>query len=163
MKKSTVKKTAIAAAIIVVIIVLALCVVDVKCTVDFDHMLTVDELREFEARNDVYVHGVGMITIEKETGEIGSGLINFRGYDTLESDIMSTVRDMQGEPLNDRYITSAYVMSPIIKISKIKKDDAVYNAEYAFDFKGGMNFGAYPQTSAYNRAGELWEKSAAES
>ena len=59
MKKSTVKKTAIAAAIIVVIIVLALCVVDVKCTVDFEHMLTVDELREFEARNDVYVHGVG--------------------------------------------------------------------------------------------------------
>ena len=80
-----------------------------------------------------------MITIEKETGEIGSGLISFRGYDTLESDIMSTVRDMQGEPLNDRYITSAYVMSPIIKISKIKKDDAVYNAEYAFDFKGEMN------------------------
>ena len=159
MKKSIVKKTVILAVVLVVIAVLALCVIDMKCTVDFDHMLTLDELKEFQARNDVFIQGVGMTVIEKETGQIVTGLINFGGYDMLRSQLQSTVDDMDKEAQNDRYITSAYIMAPIIRINKVKDDNAVYSAEYAFDFSGKMNYGAYPQSSSYDRAGDLWDKS----
>lgn len=158
MKKSVVKKAGIAAAVLIVIAVLALCVIDMKCTVDFDHMLTTEELKEFESRNDIFIHGVGMTTIEKDTGKIGSGLIVFSGYDNLESELQSTARDIGGT-LNDRYITSAYIMAPIIRINKVKEDSMVYSAEYVFDFTGKMNYEAYPQSSSYDRANELWEKS----
>ena len=67
MKAGRTKKIVIAVVIAIVAVAAAfVALIDWKCTVTFRPGITADELREFEARNDVFIHGVETVHTGKE-------------------------------------------------------------------------------------------------
>ena len=146
MKAGRTKKIVIAVVIAIVAVAAAfVALIDWKCTVTFRPGITADELREFEARNDVFIHGVETVHTGKEQPEPIIGLVTFRGYEDLQNSIEQVTEDESwGEGVEFQGIDAVYVMGTYMDIRKLKNDEAVYKADIVFDFTFGTNYGAYP-------------------
>ena len=146
MKAGRTKKIVIAVVIAIVAVAAAfVALIDWKCTVTSRPGITADELREFEARNDVFIHGVETVHTGKEQPEPIIGLVTFRGYEDLQNSIEQvTEGESWGEGVEFQGIDAAYVMGTYMDLRKLKNDEAVYKADIVFDFTFGTNYGAYP-------------------
>lgn len=141
------KKAVAVIMVILVALIAAVMIIDVKCTVTFSRGLTAEEVTSFEEKYKVFIHGVGVKYTGAQSGNPYSSLVAYSEYKNIDAKIGDIIPEEMGEMREDLIfngIAAAYVMSPVMRIEKIQKDELIYDKETVFDFRGSTNFEAYP-------------------
>lgn len=136
------KKTLLVVAVIILMVIALVWLLGVKATISFNEPISIEQLKEIEGENNLFIDGVIVKYNQTDNDGIATGLIDFAGYEMLEEEIKLHVSednyDYQG-------IMGLYVQGKRGDVKKLEKSDIVYVVEKRFNMPlSKTSFDGYP-------------------